>query len=563
MQPELNRQQSNSTKSQQQSHILTTTKMTINNRIVHSEAINNSQNYHQSELKHHPSSAFYMPTSKGLPLSAEEPGLINCNVNEEDLPEAYNKYGKKMFKPVDLTSNDINNCKRFISNAMKTNFSSNKKLINKKYILDGKTKARNSSINLGRSVKMEIDPGESNDNNREGIFNRAILEHNNVKLESDQSRMNTLSRTADEVQIQEDEDDDVNNFKSDIRTTEAQYPIRLEMEVDIDRISPDIHDSSNVMDTSVGEENNENTMSQNELNACSLNHIQAKSSPTCRLESRDYSSAFREHLKRNMSHRQLDYSSDDEGRGDLSPHQHSNDNDLSRASPSPRPRGSMVTKDSNENSLHEQHPTIVNCLQTNHVQSSIYSSKIDSKINDKYDIVNLIKKENVNTQVDPRPISTPVSNNDRLTSSPVNVTSSPRSSPSLASSPAYSERVYESGDGETQPFFHPDSKSSRSLKFSVDNILDPNKFTGKGVPSLEASGAVADHMSIILGQNLLNSYKHLQSHWRPHLEFLSQQHHQDLNHQHSGKFITDPTISTLVCQFCLSDYLNTGLPVPY
>ncbi|KAL1449713.1 hypothetical protein WDU94_002194 [Cyamophila willieti] len=292
-----------------------------------------------------------------------------------------------------------------------------------------------------------------------------------------------------------------------------------EMDVDIDRNSPDPYERCQEMDSSRRADNSELSNHHEQLN-CAFNPHN---------ESKDYSSAFQEHLRRNLTCRRFD-SSDDEGRQSpdetASPPLHSihRDSELSPKAPlSP-------TIDSNERlSLQNQQSSINSLQNNNYAQSSIRPT--GNKFNDKYDIVNLIKKESTKTPVD-------ISKRDERLGSPVNVMS-PRSSPSLSSSPTFSERIYESGgDGETQQFFE-DAKTTRQLKFSVDNILDPNKFTGKSVQET-SSGTVADHMSritsnILIGQNILNSYKHLQNHWRPHLEFLSQHHQHEFINHHSGK----------------------------
>lgn len=514
MQPAALNHQNHNGKVQHSNQILTTNNMTINNKIVNSETITNKQNNLQNELKHHPGSPFYIPTSKNLPLHVEESMGHHDN---EDLP-AYNKYGKKLFKPVDLTSNN-NNCKRFINNNTRSSGNNHKKLINKKYIIEEKNKLKNNSMTNGLVTHsaMDLDISENNINNETNrTLNSAIIEPSNSRLEREQCISNSiLSRPGDrQLTIDERFHESGEDYNSDNSKSNKQCPTRIDMDVDIDRISPDPNDTVQHMDTSVREENNENLAKHNEQ----------ISNFNPRQESKDYSSVFQEHLKRNM--RRLD-TSDDEAR-------HSPDQTLSPSHPVEKDQLNLSPKahTTTEHSSHEQHQSIINCLQNNTPMHS--SSRTGNKFNDKYDIVNLIKKENTKTAAELRPVTTPVSND---LASPINVTMSPRSSPSLTSSPAFSERIYESGDGETQQYFD-DSKTTRQLKFSVDNILDPNKFTGKAT-SIETG--VADHMSritsnILIGQNILNSYKHLQNHWRPHLEFLSQHHQHDFIN-HSGKLI--------------------------
>lgn len=511
-----NHQQSNKIGNQTQ---VLTNNMTINNKLIDSEAITN-----QNELKHHPGSPFYIPNSKSMPGNAEDPEILKPELNQEELPVTISKYGKKLFKPVDLTSNN-NNCKRFLNNNTKT--SNNKKIFSKKCLMDEKNRPKvsaNTNNGIPPSDAMDVDMGENvNTDEKNRTFNSAIVESN---TREQSIGINNISNRSCEMQFKIEErfhnnrQDD--GFKSDINKTIKNCTTPTDMDVDIERRSPDQYERCQSID-----ENNENLSNYNEQSSnFSVCHTRTKSPSKYRHE-KDYSSVFQEHLKRSMNNnRRLD-TSDDEGRqshdGALSPNLHS-DTD-------PSPKAYLTNLASNDSSQHDKHQSIINCLQSNYMQGSTHPpNRGGSKFNDKYDIVNLIKKEN--NKVDNRAISSTPMGHERLTS-PINVTLSPRSSPSIASSPAFSERIYESGDGETQQYLD-DAKTTRQLKFSVDNILDPNKFTGKA--GTMESGTVADHMTrILIGQNILNSYKHLQSHWRPHLEFLSHQHQHDFLNHHTGK----------------------------
>uniref|UniRef100_A0A8D8T5V4 Homeobox protein slou n=1 Tax=Cacopsylla melanoneura TaxID=428564 RepID=A0A8D8T5V4_9HEMI len=509
--------------------ILANSKMTISNKIGDSaEAIANKQNL-QNELKHHPGSPFYIPTSKNLQSNGEEAGLHPDFINHEDLP--FNKYGKKLFKPVDLTSN--NNCKRFINNNTRNVSNNHKKFINRKFIIDERSKLRNVPANneFVTNDAMEIDVGDSSDNNENHRAFESAIE-GNVRLEREQTH---ISNRSSETHINLDErlhksvgGDGCDQIRDNLSKPIRQCATADEMDVDIDRNSPDPYDRFQEMDSCRRDENSDLSNHNEQLtSAFNPNHNHSKSphpkSPLSHHhESKDYSSAFQEHLRRNLNCRRFD-TSDDEGR--QSPDESSSlplqsiyrESELSPKAP----------QSPNERLSNEKEQATINSLQCNNYgQSSLRPT--GNKLNDKYDIVNLIKKENAKTPLD-------ISKREERLGSPINVMS-PRSSPSLSSSPTFSERIYESGgDGETQQFFE-DSKTTRQLKFSVDNILDPNKFTGKTAQET-SSGTVVDHMSritsnILIGQNILNSYKHLQNHWRPHLEFLSQQHHQHefINH---------------------------------